>query len=185
MRISGVRAGSFEAVARVPDAGPIADKELAVVLPTHGQRELRVRLDFLADSWRIDQVALSLEVSRPMERLVPVAVVSTTSGVADTAARSRLGEPDERYLITLPGEALRIGFEVGGGQEEGTSYSYLLASQGYYTEWVRRDWVRASANTQAFTPGDAALDAAYARWRTVRSDFETQFYARRVPVGRS
>jgi hypothetical protein len=185
--VSGIRVyverdGEYRQVARVADAGPIADKELALVLPTGREKELRVRLEFLADSWRIDQVGVSPHVVRPGDRAIPVSVVTTTTGVRDTAAVSRMLSPDERYLTTSPGTALRIGFDAGVAED--TMFSYLLAAQGYYTEWIRADWVRTATTTQTFVPGDAALDAAYERWREVRTDFERQFFERRVPVRR-
>jgi hypothetical protein len=185
--VSGIRVyverdGEYRQVARVADAGPIADKELALVLPTGREKELRVRLEFLADSWRIDQVGVSPHAVRPGDRAIPVSIVTTTTGVRDTAAVSRMLLPDERYLTTSPGTALRIGFDAGVTAD--TTFSYLLAAQGYYTEWIRGDWVRDATTTQTFVPGDAALDAAYERWREVRTDFERQFFEQRVPVRR-
>jgi hypothetical protein len=197
--VSGIRVyverdGDYRQVARVADAGPIADKELALVLPTGREKELRVRLEFLADSWRIDQVGVSPYVVRPADRVIPVSVVTTTTGVHDTAAVSRMLSPDERYLTTTPGTALRVGFDASVGDADAsvadtdarvgadTKFSYLLAAQGYYTEWIRGDWIRDATTTQTFVPGDAALDAAYERWREVRTDFERQFFERRVPV---
>jgi hypothetical protein len=180
VRVYIERDGHFEQVARIPDAGPIADKDVAVVVPAAGQRELRVRLEFLTDSWRIDQVALSADVERPVARAVPVAVVTSLAGVHDAAAVTRLREPDEQYLLTYPGHALRIGFAAG--VEDDRTHSYLLAAQGYYIEWVRGDWVRTASTAETFRPGDAALDAAYARWRDVRHDFEAQFFDSRIPV---
>jgi hypothetical protein len=182
VRVYLERAGSFEQVGRIPDAGPIADKDVAVVMSTGGQTSLRVRLEFLADSWRIDQATLATGVERPAARALAPSIVASLAGERDEAAVVRLSEPDDEYLVTLPGHALRVGFDAGS-LERGRTHSWLLAAQGYYIEWVRADWVRTASTTETFRPGDAALDAVYARWRAVRDDFEARFFNSRIPVG--
>jgi hypothetical protein len=42
----------------------------------------------------------------------------------------------ERHLVTLPGDAFRLGFELPEGEHE-----LFLESQGYYYEWMRQEWL--------------------------------------------
>jgi hypothetical protein len=140
---------------------------------------VHVRLEFLADLWRIDRVGLS-SARRGTTRVIAPSVLTDISADPDTMALARVVQPDARYLMTYPGDWFRIGFDTPEPRAaQGALYTYMLAAQGYYTEWVRNDWLR-NATPVKFEPGDAALSAAYARWRTRQPGFEAQFYANRV-----
>ncbi|WP_411279204.1 hypothetical protein, partial [Gemmatimonas sp.] len=60
----GFRTG---ATARLGDVGPIAFRDVALVLPRSAAnaRAARIRLQFVADNWRIDEVRVAGTVSRP------------------------------------------------------------------------------------------------------------------------
>ena len=64
----------------------------------------------------------------------------------------------------------------------GRERSFLLASQGYYVEWVRRGWIASGRDTTGFRPGDTALRTAIRRWRQAKDSLEQRFFATRVPV---
>ena len=89
-------------------------------------------------------------------------------------------QPDERYLETRPGDRYSVEFDVGPEPEVGTR-SYLLSSQGYYTEWIRPEWVR-EATGDAPEPGDAMLRQAMRLWAERRTDFERKFFESRIPT---
>lgn len=200
---------SYQQVERVPDVGPIATKAVALMIPASGP-ELRVRLEFLADSWRIEHAAIATTARRPEPRTLVAARLEHVRVPDDSALVAWLREPDHEYFITHPGTSVRIGFQNSDARPAGDTRppddarsaaraaagardaaptdlvtSYLLAAQGYYTEWVRGDWIREARTerrAQQFTADDAALEATYARWLSVRDEFEADFFARRVPV---
>ncbi len=170
----------FQLVDRMPDAGPIAWKDVAVVVPVSSADDsIRVRLSFVIDEWRIDQVRIATKVRRPDVQEVAVTEVIGADGRPSEQLRSQMAEPDESYTETMPGHRFTARFDVGAAAGMRT---FLVAAQGYYTEWIRPDWVRTAQQPRRFEPGDAALVDALARWRAAKDDFERSFYATRIPV---
>jgi hypothetical protein len=97
----------------------------------------------------------------------------TQNGPAVAALRGA----DESYLITSPGQSFSVEFDVGKAVP-GTR-TYMLASQGYYTEWVRGSWIK-NASGKAFTPSDAMLVEAIRDWRGKQPEMENKFYSTRI-----
>jgi hypothetical protein len=175
------RNGSWIPVARVKDSGPVAWKEVVVPVPAGTSGELRVRLRFPADNWRIDRITLAQRMSRPSVRVLPLDLVTGLNGADESDARASMLSNDERYLQTQAGQAFIAQWQVGQGTP-GLERTFLLASQGYYIEWVRRGWIAAARDTSTFRPSDSALAQAIVRWREVQDSLEPRFYATRVPV---
>jgi hypothetical protein len=174
--------GAYRQVARLTDTGPIAWKEVAAMVPAPAGDSLRVRLSFVTDSWRIDRVAVATEARRPEVRAIPASRAVGADGQPDARVLPFLQSPDEQYLETRPGQRFTLHFDTGIRPEDGT-HTLLLASQGYYTEWIRQSWIR-SAHEEAriFRPSDELLFEALKRWRSRRDSFEQDFYDTRIPV---
>jgi hypothetical protein len=168
-------------IARLKDTGPVAWKDVAVPLPGASSSELRVRLRFAADNWRIDRATLAARVRRPAVRMLPLGGAATMGGAAEPEAHASLSAPDGRYLETVAGQSFVASWDVGPAAA-GVARTYLLASQGYYVEWVRQGWIAAARDTTPFRPGDASLLRALERWRQVQDTLERRFFATRVPV---
>jgi hypothetical protein len=175
-----LRDGAWVPVARLKDTGPVAWKDVAVPLRAEPGAELRVRLRFPADNWRIDRVALASRARRPEIRTLGLARVTASTGAAETEAFAALTIPDGRYLETGPGQSFLAAWDVGPGDT--AERTFLLASQGYYIEWVRQGWITAARDTALFRPDDASLVRALGRWRQVQDTLEQRFFATRVPV---
>jgi hypothetical protein len=175
------RGGIWEPVERVSDTGPVAWKDVVVALPPAAGREVRVRLRFPADDWRIDRIALASSMRRPDVRVLQLARVTDRSGAAEPDAYTSLRAADSRYLETTPGQAFIAAWDVGPSAE-GTERTFFLAAQGYYTEWIQRAWITGARDTTVFHPGDRALLRALERWRQVQDTLARRFYATRVPV---
>ena len=167
----------FERVSRVPDTGPIAWEEVGITVPAHPEHTTRVRLSFLADAWRIDRVALAESWREPDFRRVPVAEVVGPNGVLEPEALRALSSPDDDYLETRPTHRMTLRFPVGPKED-----SYLLAAQGYYTEWVRPKWIREARSPRHFEPNRDAIRELHTRWLDERADLETQFFSSAIPV---
>lgn len=205
IRVEVERDGEFQEVDYLPDAGPIAWTERAVLVPVDPEVErAQVRLRFVSDSWLIDRVAVAtptpavdvsrhpvarvLRSGRPSGTTTAEAATSATSAAAaaaataaDPAEAARLSAPDEDYLVTFPGDRVHVEFDVAPASA-GSTRTLLLATQGYYVEWVRGDWIRDAQTAERFRPRDRSIVRAMRRWQDVMEDFERDFHASRIPV---
>jgi hypothetical protein len=181
-RVSVWRDGSWQQVARIPDAGPIAWHDVAVVVPVAaGEASLRIRVSFVVDAWRIDRLAVARSLSEAQLRRISVAKVEAPHGSVDSQAADVVRAADARYLTTTPGQRFFVTFETGA-EAAGRKRTFLLASQGYYVEWIRRDWLKNATSARSFVPSDEAMASAIRRWRRSKGDFEDRFERTRIPV---
>jgi len=178
--LSSDRRGLHE-VGRIRDTGPIAWKDVAVVVPATPGDSVRIRLVFPTDNWRIDRIGLASRVRRPSSRMLPLSRVEGGNGAADAQALEALREGDRQYLETRPGQWFRAVWDVGPEPAD-SSRTWFLTSQGYYTEWIRGQWLAGGSDTTAFAPTDASLVRAMHRWRGMQDSLEARFYASRIPV---
>jgi hypothetical protein len=181
LRLEVEEAGGFREVARFGDSGPIAWKEMAFVVPTQPGRPTRVRLSFLVDEWRLDHVAWSPSVSHADVRAYPASTVTPLVGATTADLLGLIADPDEEYLVTSAGTAFEVTFQTDP-TPAGRSRTFLLGSQGYYSEWVRPMWVRSAEWPQAFRPTDHLLPEVMGRWMEVKDPMESAFHATRIPV---
>lgn len=178
--------------ARLGDVGPIAFRDVALVLPRPARDapRVRIRLRFVVDDWRIDRASIAGVVARPVATDVPlsrvVVPVPALGGppVADTAALRALRQPDDRYLETRPGQRMTLEFSPPNRDPTSadSTTTYLIAWQGWYREWVRGRWLAKPARTTPWVPGDSAVATALGQWRARRDTMERDFYASRIPV---
>ena len=173
---------SYQVVAHVKDTGPIAWKDVAVVIPLLTRDSVRIRLRFPADNWRIDRAAVAGRYRRATAQVVPLVEVESPHFSQDAALAS-LRTADSRYVQTSPGERLTAVFRPSSAGREGrTARTFFLASQGYYIEWMRPGWLRAPLADGVFVPSDSGLARAVTRWRGAQDSLETLFAATRIPV---
>lgn len=196
MRVSLERAqGSSNAAplatTRMGDVGPIAFRDVAIVLPRSAVNAStsRVRLRFVADNWRIDQARIAGIIARPTVIALPVdsvlVPVSRNGRPAiDTAAIGALREADDTYFETIPTQRMSLVFHPApaGAVSADSAVTYLIAWQGWYREWIRGSWLTHPTRTEPFVPGDAAVLTALRRWTERKPTFEKQFYESKLPV---
>jgi hypothetical protein len=111
----------------------------------------------------------------------PLSTVLDALERVDTSASASMAAADERYLEVASGQRFTAQFEAGAPAGDSLR-TFFLASQGYYTEWVRNGWLRAPRANRTFTPSDAALAEAIQRWQVTQDTLEARFMATRVPV---
>jgi len=182
MRISVRDGNDYRQVARFTDKGPLAFHDLAVVVPAPAGDSVHVRLSFVADDWRIDKISIATRFSHPRVRTIPLQSVTGSDGVADTAAFASLSGADDRYLTTSPGQRFSARF-IAGPIASDSVRTFMLASQGYYTEWVRGSWIdKKSASSAPFVASRASIATAIGRWRTKQAELERQFYSTAIPT---
>lgn len=172
----------FEQVVKLSDYGPIAWRDVAAVIPVRGAGDsVRVRLAFLADQWRIDRLSVAASVRHlPAREIKPLSVEGASNTLEPIALRA-VSSADENYLKTSPRQRFTVAFDVGRS-DASTRRTFLLVSQGYYTEWVRGSWMTGVRDTTAFKPEDATLLRALRSWRAEKDSMEKQFYRSRIPV---
>jgi hypothetical protein len=182
MRIYVEGANGWEQVSKLSDYGPIAWRDVAAVIPVRGKGDsVRVRLAFLADQWRIDKLAVAANVRRVPSRTISASDVEGATGSHEMVPLRAVRSADEEYLQTSPRQRFTISFDVGKGKA-GTQRTFLLVSQGYYTEWVRGSWMTGKRDVNVFKPEDATLLSAMKSWRAEKDSMEKQFYRSRIPV---
>jgi len=179
MRVSVLDGSTWRQVARIGDSGPIAFHQVALMVPAvrSSGGNVRVRLSFVADDWRIDAIRTSTSWRRPATRVIPAARVAMGDPGQNKAALASVVDSDEGYLITSPGQSFRVEFEAG--VQASPARTFMLASQGYYTEWVRGSWIKA-ASGEKFVPSNATLLKAMRQWRVKQEDMERHFYSSRI-----
>jgi hypothetical protein len=184
LRVQVQSRSGYQTVGRVRDVGPVAWSREAVPVPVPvGVDSLRLRLSFVADAWRIDRVAVAHRARPAVPDQHPLAAVRTP-GHAPDSAMARLGAPDHDYWITLPTDRFWATFQPGS-KPLGTERTFFLAAQGYYTEWIRRNWLDAPLHigpSGRFQMDDGILAEAIRAWRVHRPAFEAEFEASKLPV---
>ena len=138
-----------------------------------------MRLSFVIDNWRFDQVSLALESERSATRTVPVSNASTPA-VDQPDIPGYLAKADKTYLITKPQDSVTLRFDVGDTAND-QSRTFFLASEGYYVEWMRSEWLT-QEHRQKFKPGDDALLDALSIYADKRDGLREQFEATKIPV---
>ena len=177
MSVSIWRDGEFQKVGRIGDQGPIAWSERAFVLDAPRGDSVKVRLTFVTDNWRIDQVALAIDTQRGKVRTIPVATAKSLKEDRPDIPEY-IAQSDETYLITRPGESVQLGFDVG---ESTQSRTFFLASEGYYMEWMRSEWL-AEEHRRKFEPTPDALLQSLQLYAQKRDTYRRQFESIKVPV---
>lgn len=184
LRVDVLRDGSWVEVGRLPDTGPIAWDEVAIPIPVPPDSGgTRVRLRSVVDEWRIDRAALAWTMRRGQPANHGAARVLDHRDAMLAGGLEAIERPDEAFLESRPGDRYVVEFDVGPEPIDGAR-TFMLASQGYYTEWVRPAWIRQSADSGArpLEPGDAMLAEAIRRWTERRADLESEFFASRIPT---
>ncbi len=144
-----------------------------------GSDKLKVRISFVADNWRFDQVALALNSESERARTISISTASTQDGDRPDIP-GYLARADKTYLINKPQDSVTLEFDVGEVAAE-QSRTFFLASDGYYIEWMRSEWLT-EEHRQKFKPGDDALLAALSIYSAKRDGLRAQFEATKIPV---
>jgi hypothetical protein len=179
LRVSVLDGGRYRQVARLVDFGPAAWRNVAAVVPAVGADSVRIRLSFLADEWRIDRLAVAWDVRRPSQRTVPLARVTGGRREVRRDVREVLRRADDRRLQTSPGQRFFAEFDVGTST---SSRTFMVAAQGYYSEWVRGSWIKAATDSTAFRPSDAMVTRVLQSWIASKDSLERDFFRKRVPI---
>jgi hypothetical protein len=181
LRISVWDGTRYRHIERHPTYGPVAWREAATVVPVLERDSVRVRLAFMADEWRIDWIGATAEFSRPRPRLIAIDRVRATNDSIAAITKRNLREADDRYVQTSPGERFWVTFRPGV-VPAGTARTFLLASQGYYSEWIRGSWIKQASDTARFDPSKTTVERTLRRWSAQRDTLDQAFFSTRIPM---
>ena len=181
LEVSVLGPQGWKRVARLADTGPLAWNEIAIQVPVPEGEEFRVRLSFLADEWRIDFAGLATEAAFAEPNTASFVYVAPIDGVHDPAMAARIAQPDEDYLVTHPSVALSLESTPLGAYAKGER-TFFLSSQGYYTEWIQRNWIQSANPPEEFRPSGKTIERLMERWLEEKDEFQTRFFETRIPV---
>ncbi len=181
LEISVQGPAGWERVTRLADTGPLAWNEVAIQLPVPEGDEFRVRLSFLADQWRIDFAGLAREIVFAEPTEASFVHVAPIDGAPDPELAAKMAQPDENYLVTTPSVALSLESAPLGAYSD-DERTFFLSSQGYYTEWIRPEWIRTANPPEEFRPSGKTVVRLMERWLEEKDEFQQSFFETRIPV---
>ena len=169
-------------IVRLVDFGPAAWRDVAAIVPAKADGDsVHIRLTFLADEFRIDQLLVSSDV-RPIEpRSVAVSRVLDGDDSPRPDVRDILLRADDRRLQTWPGQRFIAEFDVGRDTTS-VQRTYFVAAQGYYVEWMRGSWLKTHQSSTRFAPWNEPIAPMLQRWLERRDSLENTFFRQRVPI---
>jgi hypothetical protein len=187
------RNGRWERQTWLRDSGPIAWKYAAVAIPLEAdhQRELAIRLEFFPDNFMIDHVAFDFDTSAHedliINEIVPSAIrghtgVELNAKETDDIILSLIQKDDEQFLVTNPGESFQLTYEIAPQSNRETTV--FLQSNGYYTEWLRGQWLTTRPTAYRFdlTHIDQAVRRLRESWLADKALLEEKFFQTRIPL---
>jgi hypothetical protein len=171
---------AWKPVARMINFGPAAWRDIAVPVRAVERDSVRLRLTFLADEFRLDRVAVARQARLVEPRTVPIARVTDSHGEPRDDVARQLRRADARDLETRPGNRYVAEFDVGPASAP--ARTFMVGTEGYYTEWVRGSWVQAARDSVPFSPKRTPIRDVLRTWRATRDTLEQRFFTARVPV---
>lgn len=122
----------------VKEFGPIARNVLLLPFSVENPKSpLKIRLKMTQGLWKIDYLALAkLEGKESPISIQPFKVIDKNGRVDREAKRKLLDQSSA--LATLPGDFYLIFYKL---PEDFENYELFIESQGYYLEWIRKEWI--------------------------------------------
>lgn len=163
----------------VDETGPIAINRQLITFTNVGpgsNKKIKLRLN--KGLWRIDYLALTNRIEK-VEPLEITASAAFYKGTENKTALDKLHDPDQ-YIISMPGCEYRFDFTL---PEEETDYELFLYSEGYYLEWMRKQWLGdkdlLKLRQMVYNP-KAFLRAEAANFKRYESTMEEQFWNSKI-----
>jgi hypothetical protein len=62
--------------------------------------------------------------------------------------------------------------------------SYFVRTAGFYSEWLRQDWLKQDPTVLRFEPDNKIIMQTAALWLENKPDMERRFFETRLPLNR-
>ncbi|MCH7573894.1 MAG: hypothetical protein IIA59_02100 [Candidatus Marinimicrobia bacterium] len=188
MDIKVYRNGKWIQQASLKDVGPIAGKDVAVELAASKDAEgiMRVRLEFFPDNIMIDYVAFeannSLKEALLVDKILPTEIYDHTGQKRDDILEL-IEKSDNQFLITSPGESYYFNYNIP--PSERMEKTVFVQSKGYYTEWIRGEWLmpRSAGYQFDLLRVDETIAQLRQSWLANRGLIESEFFKTKIPLG--
>lgn len=125
----------WKKVGIIKEQGPIARDTHIIPVKELGNFS-EVKLTMTKGLWRIDQVSLCT-INKEVEPVIVKPKKLLNNGKEEVYLLETLNNP-EKMLVNNPGTSYTLVYDL---PKEG-NLSLFLKSQGYYTEWVRSEWLK-------------------------------------------
>ncbi len=169
--------GEWKVSSVIDEQGPLAVDLHLLHLKMNTSKNLKVRLRMTKGNWRIDYIALALNLKKAEPiYLKPNSVIK--DGSTNQRALDKLRD-SAKVLTTLPGDSYTLNYKV---PSESNSYELFLKSRGYYLEWIRKEWIKEENSTymwQILFDPKAALTRLAPEFKSVESSMEKSFWRSR------
>ncbi len=125
--------GQWKYIGSVEEQGPIITDTHILPILLKGEVS-KVKLTMTKGLWRIDQVAIGTIEEQLEPKVIPPAQL-LVAGQPSAELLQRLNDP-EQMLVNNPGTSYTLVYPLPEGD-----YDVFLKSEGYYTEWMRGEWL--------------------------------------------
>jgi hypothetical protein len=178
--------GEWVFQSKIGDIGPIAWKEIAVSVPVEIiENRAEIRIEFFPDNFMIDYIAYEpkdkLDPKIQISELKPTMILDDKNdnhlNLIETLAKS-----DNNYLITNPGESYFLIYE--NQPQDSLKRSVFVHSKGYYTEWIRGNWLASNQDDYKFDlfNVNGTIEKLQQSWLENRALMEETFFETRIPL---
>jgi hypothetical protein len=179
--------GSFAKKGKIFNSGPIAWRYVAIRIPLNGDQDsIKVRLSFLTDNWQIDWVGLSMDESKEAKlQYADLSLAADNISTSSSDISRRLESDDDEYVVTYPGDWINLSFTLPATQT--SKRTLFLASKGFYTEWMRPEWLREGEKAHRvfdISEKDDAMRRTVQLWLANKNAIEKQFFAFKIPLAK-
>jgi hypothetical protein len=164
--------GDWKEIGTIEEQGPIVNDTHVLAVKDKG-KFTKVKLSMTKGLWRIDQVAVCTLVgtAEPV-RIQPDKLLN--KGLSDQELLRTLNDP-EVFLVNNPGTSYTLTYTL----PEMENPAVFLRTQGYYTEWMRSEWLDEESPEMVqliiHKPGEWLRQMA-PRYKRVESEMEAYFW---------
>lgn len=124
----------WEEIGRIQEQGPIVTDSHLIPINIEGSHS-QVKLTMTKGLWQIDQVGV-VELYDIVEPDYIKPTMLLNEGVPNEELLGALND-EEEFLVNNPGVSYTLVYKLPNDQP----YSIFMDSRGYYTEWMRAEWL--------------------------------------------
>lgn len=178
----------WKTVSGFGDVGPLAWKQMAIELPVYQDENgaMSVRLEWFPDNFMIDFIGYDIGYNETeiVETVYPDSVANYSAEL-NPHILGHLESTDSDYLVAYPGDSNYFYYRIPQKHEFTTTL--FLKSSGYYTEWLRGDWISPNSSEYTFNlfEPEETLEQLKRSWRSDQKILERTFFETRIPLKES
>ena len=167
------------------DAGPMNWRSSVLEIPVEKPGKVSIRLQFVPDNYFIDYIAFDADTSQATEFEVenlPFTDIEDNLGTLRSDVDPLIKNDDRHYFVTEPGDSYYFHYNTKNTNLP--IQTVFLQSKGYYTEWIRGDWLTTKNKNYSFDlfAVDRTLAELAQSWLNNKSTLEREFFRTRIQL---